>query len=154
MSKDYRNSKLTEYQNMDIKKRQNGEVDVELSKKGFHIHFTNTPKWAYILIAIGVMFALIIWAHSLYRAGERAERIKDIAVKYIKGKPLNEKDVGLLESLTPEEEDKLFNTIKRKSKLKLKTDEWELEQDVAPGTALTIERDGDKVSVEKGAPYE
>ena len=89
--------------------RQRGNMDLEIGRGGLRIHFTNTPKWAYILISIGIMLALVIWAHSFYSASVRMEEIKTVAEKLVIDEPLTDDDVILLESMDKVER-KAFET--------------------------------------------
>jgi hypothetical protein len=135
-----------------IKRNENNEFQLELGP--LKLKMRNAPKWGMILISIGIMFMLIIWAHAKYRSSQRAGHIRTIASKFMKGKPLSDEDTKLLETLTPQEEDTLFETIEKKSKIEMEIDGLKIKQDVAPGTKLTIMKDGEEVSIEKGMPNE
>jgi len=128
---------------MPEEKQGNGEVVVDIDKTGIHVLFTSTPTWAYILVSIGMMFAMIIWAHSFYKAAERASGIKIAAEKLVEDKALSDKEVKLLETMDKKER-KAFNTdVRHKMSTKI-------EQTTAPGTKVTIEKEGDKTTITKG----
>ena len=77
-----------------------GTVRVGLSERGFHLVFTRTPAWAYIIIAIGIMFALIIGAHAFYVGdGGRKSRLEAVSAKLLSDEPLTDADVRYLENL-------------------------------------------------------
>ena len=127
----------------EVKIQGNGEVDVEIDRRGIHVRFTQTPKWAYILIAIGLMFALIIGAHSLYRYSRGVE-VKKIAEKLADDEPLSNSEVKTLESLDRKERKALKNTIIEMGGVKL-------EQRPMPGTKMTVKKDKDgKITITKG----
>ena len=60
---------------MTKKEQGNGEVVVDIDKQGIHVMFTNTPKWAYILIAIGLMFLLTFIGHAVFSYYNRVEKV-------------------------------------------------------------------------------
>jgi uncharacterized membrane protein affecting hemolysin expression len=88
----------------------NGNVDLDIDRKGLHVHFTNTPRWAYILIAIGIMFALIIGAHALYR-NARADIVQKLAKTLATGKALTDKDAAELKALSLAEKHSLAKQV-------------------------------------------
>ena len=94
-------------------KQGNGEVVVDLNKGGIHIVFTRTPRWAYILISTGIMFALIIWAHSAYRYSAKMAEIKSVAEKLVEDEPLSDEEVVFLDELDETETDKLKKDVQQ-----------------------------------------
>ena len=128
--------------------KQNGEMDVEIGKGGIHIHFTNTPKWAFILISIGVMFMLTFIGHAVFSYYAHKGKMQEMATKIAEEKPLSDKDIKFLETL-PESDMKQLQTDVRR-KMTIESDGLRVEQNVAPGTKVTIEKDGKKTSITKG----
>lgn len=127
------------------KKIEKGEVDVDVDKSGIHVHFTNTPKMAYILISIGLMFALIIGAHALYNTGKRTEEVSKLAKKIVADEPLTEDESKLMEGLSDAEMTQLDKDINKNI---IEVGGLRVEQ--RSDTPVTIKTDGDTVEIRKG----
>lgn len=117
----------------------------------FQVEMVNMPKWVWILIGIGVMFFIILYGHGVYMQKARVSHIRSIVSKLVKGKALTERDVEILETLTPEERKKMGNDIKKmENNFYIELDGFKLEQNVPPGTPTSIIKDGEKVEIRKG----
>ena len=125
----------------------NGEVDIDITKQGIHIQLTNTPKWTYILIGIGLMFLFTFIGHAIF-SYYKGKAVDSVADKIVDNKPLTDADVRFIEGLSTSEKTKLKEDVNRK--LRIETDGMSVEQTVAPGTKVTIEKDGKKTSITKG----
>lgn len=148
-------------------KSETGEMDLECGPIKLKL---KNAKWPIIIVSIGIMFAIIIYAHSWYRSDVRKSRIRSIAERFIKGKELSEDDVKTVESLDKSEREVLANRIEDalkekeapvpppdKEPMTITTmtengERFTVEQKAAPGTPVTIRRDGKKMEIRKGGP--
>ena len=129
-------------------KKEHGEVDLEIGRRGIRVHFTNTPKWAYILIAIGLMFLLTFIGHAVFSHYRHVESVDKMIDKIAEDQPLSDEDIEFIKGLTISETKRMKKEVNRK--IKIEDGGMTIEQNVAPGTKTTITHDGKKTSITKG----
>lgn len=133
------------------KDKETNELRLELGPLKFSMK--NAPRLAIVIVAIGICFTIVIYAHSWYRGSQRIEKIKQITSKILHGKKLTEEEDKFMDTLSETEEDKMLKNIERKGNLlKIKTNGLDMEQNVAPGTKVTVKKNGKDVEIRKGAP--
>ena len=84
-----------------IMNKKNSEMDVKVGH--MEIKMQNTPKWAFILVSIGVAVFLILAGASLLKQNIRFEKIMQIKESIITGKKLTTEQKQFIKHLTTEE---------------------------------------------------
>ena len=82
--------------------KKNSEMDVKVGH--IEVKMQNTPKWAFILVSIGVAVFLILAGASLLKQNIRFEKIMQIKENIITGKTLTAEQKQFIKHLNPEEQ--------------------------------------------------
>lgn len=126
-------------------------------------------KWPVLIVSIGIMFAIIIYAHSWYKRDQRSSLITKIAERFTEGETLTNEEVAVVESLSEGEREELVKRIEgfmkgdgmvpppepapiRVTATAEDGSSLTVEQKVAPGTPVTVTRNGKNVEIRKGGP--
>ena len=127
-------------------KQKDSEMTVKCWK--LEVSLKNTPKWAFILVAVGAMFLMILAGLSLYNRGKYDAKVADIKERLVEGVPLSTADVKLLEAMPSPERESLIKNVKLKIK---SVNGNKMEQSLPPGTKVEMKMtEGGEVEVRKG----